>query len=384
MWRLAAYSPVFLLPIIFWVANFVRPDHETADDYKDNWLQSDWLQSDGFEKSDGQKSADQWAMIMHAKFTKRQGQVCVNLCVLCDHVGQKGELTTVSIARAKSARDLLKTSVIAPVDTVLGTAKGAIVGAQKGMTDSLETSVDVGGWFAGDIADGAFVGPLSLIPLGFVTPVLLTHAELKGLLTGLNHGIGMVKKFTKCGRVGFDGNTQGHAIASQPWHSSVGGDYGLKKLRSWNAENAEKNPELRGDADATRHCERLRDQSFDMRHAMDCVKHSKICGGTGVVLPIYNADTCRKMSSKEDLKQYIEKQGILNGLFSAKTNEKKRILEDAISILTEVNSHEATLEHPADDAEKPALLEQCDGETEDIDSDDSDSVSEKTKQTEEC
>jgi len=323
MWRLAAYSPVFLLPIIFWVANFVRPDHHTADDDKDNWLQSDGVEKS--VKAPNQNLGDQWAMIMHAKFTKRQGQGCMNLCVLCPH-DEDGELTTVSISRAKSARDLVKTTVIAPVDTVLGTANGAIVGADK------------------------------------------------GLLTGLSHGIGMVKKFTKCGRVGFDRNTKGQAMPSQPLHSPAGKDYGLKKLRSWNAQNTP----LPGDADATRHCERLRDQSFDMRHAMDCVKHSKIYSGPGVVLPAYKADTCRKMSSKEDLKQCFAKRSVL----SVKADENKDILEQHLkkgSILTEVSSHEATLEHPADDAEKPAVLEQCNGETEEIDSD---SVYEKTKQTE--
>jgi len=146
----------------------------------------------------------------------------------------------------------------------------------------------------------------------------------------------------------------------------VGKDDGLEKLRSWNAEN----PGLAGDAHAMRHCERLRDHVFDMRHAMDCVKHSKICGGPGVVLPAYSADTCRKMSSKEDLK--------------VKTDENTHILEQHLQngTHTEVNSHEATLEHPVDDAEKPALLEQCNGETEVIDSDDSDSVCETKKQTE--
>jgi len=189
----------------------------------------------------------------------------------------------------------------------------------------------------------------------------------------------MVKRFTKCARVGFDRNTKGQAIASQHFHFSVGKDDGLEKLRSWNAEN----PGLAGDAHAMRHCERLRDHMFDMRHAMDCVKHSKICGGPGVVLPFYKAGMCKEMSSKENLKQYLEKKGILNDLV-LKTNENKHILEQHLKngTHTEVNSHEATLEHPVDDAEKPALLEQCNGETEVIDSDDSDSVCETKKQTE--
>lgn len=123
--------------------------------------------------------------------------------------------------------------------------------------------------------------------------VLFSGIEIVHLLKGFYKGLGIVAKLTDCKRVGFETNINGRELDERPWETSFGRpDYGMKKLRSWtNGSDAEE-----GDFGAMKHCERLREHNFDMRHATECVEHSQICGGPGLLMPAVSEKHCRQVS----------------------------------------------------------------------------------------
>jgi len=121
---------------------------------------------------------------------------------------------------------------------------------------------------------------------------------------------------TDCKRVGFERSTGGKAkdegsFRDQPFTSiPMNSKYGLKRLRQWMKDNSDWQSDTRRaeilptDSKSIEHCERLRDHSFDMRHASECIRHSQLCGpGGGLVLPVASADMCRSISNVSWLEQ---------------------------------------------------------------------------------
>merc|ERR1719440_2337009 len=85
-------------------------------------------------------------------------------------------------------------------------------------------------------------------------------------------------------------------------------------------QNIAKTEILPGDEDAIHHCERVRDHSFDMRHASECLKHSQLCGPKGgFLLPaVGGPQMCKALSDVN----YLETKAIElgddpeNGMFA--------------------------------------------------------------------
>mmetsp|Transcript_46697 Transcript_46697/g.117538 ORF Transcript_46697/g.117538 Transcript_46697/m.117538 type:complete len:471 (-) Transcript_46697:134-1546(-) len=254
-----------------------------------------------------------WNYLMDAIFRALQGQTCMSLCALCvpklEELAQQMSkdavaLKSVFIERNKNWQALSVFPVLGPVDSVLGGvfsilhglplailsffAGGTVVGAGTGVAVSGATSDSIGS-MAGNL-----LGLLAGISTGVVSAgVLFSGVEIVHLLKGFYKGLNIVAKLTDCKRVGFETNVNGQGLEEQPWETDFGSsDYGMKKLRRWTNESSAED----GDFEAMKHCERIREHSFDMRHATECVKHSQICGGPGLLMPAMSEKHCRSIS----------------------------------------------------------------------------------------
>lgn len=201
--------------------------------------------------------------------------------------------------------------------TVVGTGVSNAVG--EGVREKVPEKHKRAGSFAGTVL-GLLSGAASGIGVGALS---FATAEIAGFLYGASHGVGMIPgvdesltaQHTECSRVGFKKYVDGEKV--RPPKNTYGTDfgkpmYGLKKLRAWMARNAgwkdsQVLDEIRpGDEDAVQHCERVREHTFDLRHATACVSHSELCGGPAFVMPATLAKLaggCPTLSSLDQLEK---------------------------------------------------------------------------------
>jgi len=335
-------------------------EYPKADDYyPDDWQNTGSLGRVGEALKDLQADANDtgisdeekaealmltWTLAMHGLFNAMQGQGCSSLCAVClprpENVDPDGdlELKSISIRRAKNLKDGLIAGVTIPVDTILGGAVGSLAALP----------VAVAGLFAGGIAAGAaageavaasssnvtgsfagnILGLVAGVTTGSITGVMLAvAAEVLGVGAGFWKGVGITAANTKCKRVGFSQSSGGKKDTEKRFNSiDWNENYGLKRLRKWMDENAPANAtsgeevataeqaqranQFAQDSNAIGHCERLRDHTFDMRHAGECIRHSQLCGsGGGVIVPSNSNTQCRKYS---DL-SYLEELAVMFG-----------------------------------------------------------------------
>merc|ERR1740129_1369797 len=111
--------------------------------------------------------------------------------------------------------------------------------------------------------------------------------------------------------------------------------YGLKRMRQWMKDNSDwkhnigQEEILPGDEGAIEHCERVREHSFDIRHAGKCVEHSQLCGPNGALLLPMGKGMCSKISNIT----FLEEAAILfadypeTGLFAQWREMQEKIRE---------------------------------------------------------
>lgn len=322
-----------------------------APNYPDDWLTEVGLvqsiqQLQEIEQDEGGALTDEekeealklkFEMAAHAVFNSMQGQVCMDMCAVCmpnmaDMTSEKtAQLQSIHISRSKNWQNTSIMPVLGTVDTALGAVVGTLSGIPVGLA-----SFFVGGGVTGAVAGtatgefvanktgssfaGNILGAIAGIGTGAVSgATYLATSEILGLTAGMWKGAGLTAATTDCKRVGFErfhggenrdeGPEKDQPFTSIPWDSH----YGLKRLRQWMKDNEgwEQNTALHeifpGDDTSIRHCERVREHSFDMRHASECVKHSQICGPSGgFILPVPGKDMCKQVSDIN----YLEEKAI--------------------------------------------------------------------------
>eukprot|EP00929_Paragymnodinium_shiwhaense_P013107 TRINITY_DN120973_c0_g1_i1.p1 TRINITY_DN120973_c0_g1~~TRINITY_DN120973_c0_g1_i1.p1 ORF type:complete len:524 (+),score=92.88 TRINITY_DN120973_c0_g1_i1:32-1573(+) len=330
-----------------------------APDYEDNWLTEGGLQASAermkrlqeeLESASESMSGEEaeakakmqelimvWQMAMHTIFEMLQGQMCRDMCAIClpsqDDLAKSAKkqedpaLRTVHMTRGKNWQNASLSTVVAPIDTVAGGVAGLLVGLPLAVA-SFFAGGGIGGAVVGT-ATSAFVtnkthsslagGALGMVA-GLTTGVvagssLAALTELLGLAMGMWKGIGLTAALTDCKRVGFERFVNGMdadpgKYAEKPFTSkTMSNKYGLKRLRAWMKDNADwkNNMALQEiaprDEERVRHCERVREHSFDMRHATECFSHSQFCPNGAVVVPVSSASTCKAFSNVEWLEK---------------------------------------------------------------------------------
>eukprot|EP00438_Fugacium_kawagutii_P013841 Skav219982 [mRNA] locus=scaffold137:93780:98174:- [translate_table: standard] len=108
-------------------------------------------------------------------------------------------------------------------------------------------------------------------------------------------------KQKQCGRVGFEFYKNGKRNSSNPFSTAMlSSSYGLKKLRNRTSENKE-------EVAALSHCEWLRRNNVDLRHAEACLNHNMLCKSQALPIPnqfakMWKVGTptqlCREISQK--------------------------------------------------------------------------------------
>lgn len=127
---------------------------------------------------------------------------------------------------------------------------------------------------------------------------------------------------TNCGRVGFE-VFQGGKLVSYHKNVAITTLYGLKSLREITEEEADEydNEE---DYENLEHCEWLRRRPFDMRHAVECVKHSQLCEmGEATAVP-YGSQNAKDVSIA------ISKHGPTSLTFGEDSTPAVKIFADAL------------------------------------------------------
>jgi len=313
-----------------------------APDYEDDWMTeiglSNTLQNltrpsqdedaDLTEEEKVRALKTRWNMAAHGIFDIIQGQACMDLCAIC--MPSKEELirqgdpkgSSVHITRARNAQDASIWPMIGTVDSTLGAVMGTV-----GVIPIALVGFFVGGGVTGAKVEGAtgniiankttssfagnVLGAIAGITTGTVSGAAFSAViEVLGLAAGLWKGVGLTKLATDCKRVGFERFERGRQrdqgdYNEQPFTSkSWSRQYGLKRLRQWMKDNEDwrqndaREEIFPGDAEAIHHCERVREHSFDMRHATECLRHSQLCGpGGALVLPVSSQGMCQKVSN---------------------------------------------------------------------------------------
>jgi len=322
-----------------------------APDYADNWLTEVGLESsvaaltaaieEGVELTDSEKNAAlklNWDMAVHAIINTMQGQACLDLCAVCMPspvemaTAETAKLKTIHIQRSKNWQNASIWPVTGTVDTALGAFFGLVIpdthvaaligggftGVEAGAATGEFVASKTNNSFAGNIL-GAIAGISSGVVSGVAT---FAAIETLGLALGIWKGVGLTAAATDCKRVGFErfhggenldeGTMLEQPFTSKPWNPN----YGLKRLRSWMKDNADwqQNTEQTeihaGDPEAIKHCERVRDHNFDMRHASECLTHSQLCGSGGsLILPVPGDATCQAISNVK----YLEEKAVQFG-----------------------------------------------------------------------
>jgi len=208
-----------------------------------------------------------------------------------------------------------------PLDAAAGAAVGLLVPLLPGMAVGTGAGL-LGGAVAGSFVAnktselpvpfssfaGIILGLTAGISAGALTSVsVVALVELVGLFIGMWKGVGLTPLIMDCDRVGFVESADGVQAENQTFATDFLSTYGLEKLRHW-TDGAELPNEM--DQLATRHCEHLRKHNFDMRHLLQCVTHSRLCGESGAMMTLPLArDECRAMSSADILEQMALKAG---------------------------------------------------------------------------
>ncbi|CAJ1411187.1 unnamed protein product [Effrenium voratum] len=244
------------------------------------------------------------ALVSQVKFN------CANICVMCEpdaEVLETEVLKSFWVTRAKSATDLAVATLLSPVDAAAGVFTGAAAGLLTALTTGILGGVVAGAYFQGGIG-GFLAGTTTFV---VTTPFVLAIAEVFLPVMGLFHGAGITQAFTSCGRVGFEAFVQGFKKSNASYESvTMSSVYGMKLLRNemnyskdWfeahatAAAMAEVPAAEKADYKAMSHCEYMRLEPFDVRHAAECMKHSGLCGGKrGMMLPVKSEEQCRAAS----------------------------------------------------------------------------------------
>jgi len=292
--------------------------------------------SDG-RRDSGRRDSEQiaalklnWDMAIHAIINTMQGQACLDLCAVCmpspkEMATADSKFKTIHISRSKNWQNASIWPVTGIVDTALGAPLGAMLGLPLAVTKFFRF---VPKGYQGNKTASSFAGNILGAIAGISSAGVLSGGKYLGAIQELNmaagiwKGVGLTAATTDCKRVGFErfhggGNLDLGSLREQPFTSKPRNpDYGLKRLRWWMEDNKDwkqdtaKTEIHAGDPDAIKHCERVRDHSFDVRHASECLTHSQLCGSGGsLILPVDSAETCKAMSDVE----YLEKKAVQLG-----------------------------------------------------------------------
>lgn len=274
---------------------------------------------------------------------------CQDLCAMCVpseaalESSQKLAIKSIFVERAKGWTDAVKMPVVGVVDGTAGLVAGAVGGLFVGVGGGI--ALGAGGGVAAGAAfnyrtnttmagiPGFVLGTVAGLSVGVVsTAALLVLAELTMPLMGAVMGVGLTGATTACTRVGFEAAVDGAPEGDQSFPNKfMNSEYGLKTLRKamgydkdWFTEAPAESEEIVAldseralkslDYAAISHCEYLRDRDFDIRHVMECLKHSMLCGSQGAFLfPTNDAGSCAAMSNAkmlEDQTQQDQNDGL--------------------------------------------------------------------------
>ncbi|CAE7940223.1 ANKK1 [Symbiodinium sp. KB8] len=280
---------------------------------------------------------DLW-MLTDQALANQNSYQCFNLCVLCEPSPQElveDRLRTIAVSRAKDYKDKLKIALIAPADA----AGGLVAGVFAGLLAA--GAFGTAGGIVADSATAEKIGPgfvslmVGLVSGAVTGAVVLPFAVAVLPLLGAASGAGITGALTNCARVGFETAEDGKFLHDQPFANHFGANsYGLKSLRNAMEYNVSKyvdgffhsNPDDLYKPDessseevqnykALSHCEYLRLRPFDIRHAILCARHSRLCGKRGGMLVAEAKDgQCAALSGQDVF---------LSRLFQESTQEDK-------------------------------------------------------------
>mmetsp|Transcript_72002 Transcript_72002/g.114150 ORF Transcript_72002/g.114150 Transcript_72002/m.114150 type:complete len:452 (-) Transcript_72002:51-1406(-) len=316
-----------------------KGDYDEAADFSPTWNtlegmleENTKMQNKKHEEPTPESVKESLEFNVHMIFKALQGQPCMDLCAVCmptmeDMQSGGLQLHTIELQRSKSARDQIKSLFTGVVNTTLGAVVGAVAGVLPalglGIAGGVVQGKSIGGWATNstgttNTGPGMILGLLAGISSGVVLGLLdIVLIEALAVLVGGWKGVGITPALTKCGRLGFVSNKDGEVEKEQPFNNVLGdSNYGLKKLRQWMEANKDWRSAqlleeiLPYDSNAIDHCEKLRHHDFDMRHATQCIRHSKLCGDQGgFVLPIPSSNMCRQISDFKYLEDAAVKLG---------------------------------------------------------------------------
>mmetsp|Transcript_95412 Transcript_95412/g.169387 ORF Transcript_95412/g.169387 Transcript_95412/m.169387 type:complete len:443 (+) Transcript_95412:36-1364(+) len=309
--------------------NYPRAPNYTSTPSEENAKLQELAKDGGTQPISGEIARavqDQWNAIVDILLSVQQGQACMDMCAVCvpkmkDALDQGSPtLKTIAVTRSKDWQDLAIWPFLGAVDATLGAVSGAInglgvslsafflgggaVGTAAGAVVGMKTAGAAGGGVLGGAA-GNLLGSLAGLSTGAVSgSVLLATTELVTTVLGAYKGVGIIGATTDCRQVGFKRSVDGEMEESLPFQSEpLNPNYGLRKLRKWTELGNGEMTSLDQNEEALKHCEHVRDHNFDLRHLADCVRHSELCDGPALVMPVVSEAQCRDMSNATFLQQ---------------------------------------------------------------------------------
>jgi len=367
---------VLLLLSSTWESFAVRSTHESQDDklcigctsyprapdYEES-IEEETEKLEGFVKDEGTQPIsgdiakavqDQWNGIVDILLSVQQGQACMDMCAVCipkvKEALDEGSptLKTVLVSRKKDWQDLAMWPFVGPVDAALGGIVGAInglgvglsafflgggvVGTAAGAVVGIKTAGAVGGVLGSDA--GNLLGSLSGLSTGAISgSVLLATTELVTTVVGAYKGIGIMAVSSDCRQVGFKNSVDGNMDNIQPFKSEpFNPNYGLRRLRDWTAKGNGENKNFDQNEEALKHCEHVRDHTFDLRHLADCVRHTELCDGPALVMPVASEDQCRAVSDAKFLQRLAVAAGDTKKAIFGQWRQLQEMVKNATGI----------------------------------------------------